>query len=351
MEKIKNLNVNFFYNIILKFLPNIETFSIEVPSYWTVKKLNKFIISTFEHDFNNTESIFIYKTKPLEKYFGLTLKELFKQNKTNLIIINFKEDSSNLKEQLAKIHSNEIFTKNEFIDLENKLFNSYFKLYPKNQISYKTFPIMSSGLKRRIEIVNHKKKKFDYNDFGSFEKFPFKNYFQVEIIFKLFVSFIVFNIYMKGWKFPFFISLLLVYYWYEIKNSIDEYYKSQIEKITLNENEKKEFEIDKLNIITSDNIETINKPNEEINKKENFKNNLSDKIYIIQENDLNNYINCVKEILYILLMSLFPFWCDNFEKENPFPEEIKNNQQQENNENTNYPNQNNGNINNENNII
>ena len=36
-------------------------------------------------------------------------------------------------------------------------------------------------------------------------------------------------------------------------------------------------------------------------------------------------------------MSLFPLWCDNFEKENPLPEENKNerNQQQENNANIN----------------
>ena len=350
MAKIINENEDFCYNIILKFLPNVGTFSIEVPSYWSVKKLNKLIISTFEHDFKNTESIFIYKTKPLKKYFCLTLKELFNQNKTNLIIINFKEDSSNLKEQLTKIHSNEILTKNEFIDIENKLFNSYEKLYPKNQISYKTFPIMASGLKRRIAIVNNKNKKFDYNDFGSFEKFPFKNYFQVEIIFKLFVSYIVFNIYMKGWKFPFFISLLLVYYWYEVKNSIDEYYKSQIEKIELNENEKKEFEIEKLNINNKDSHESI-KSNEVINKNENNKNKISENIDINQQNDFKNYINCFNEIIYTLIMSLFPLWCDNFEKENPLPEENKYNQQQENNENTNNPNQNNENINNENNTI
>ena len=332
----KNISDNFCYNIILKFIPNVETFSIEVPSYWTVKKLNKFIISTFEHDFTNTESIFIFKTKPLEKYFGLTLKELFNENKTNLIIINFKENSSNLKEQITKIHSNEILKKSEFIDIENKIFNSYCQLYPKNEISYKTFPIMASGLKKRIYIANNNNKKFDYNDFGSFEKFPFKNYFQVEIIFKLFVSYIVFNIYMKGWKFPFFISLLLIYYWYEVKISIDEYYKSQIEKIKINENDKKEFEIDKSNT-KSDNYEIIDKSNEEINKKGNIKNNKSKNIDINQHNDYNNYINCFNEILYILIMSLFPFWCDNFEKENPLPEENKNerNQQQENNANIN----------------
>ena len=351
-KKKLNYNALNHYNIILKFLPNFEIFSFQVPHFWKVKKLIKFIYSTFENDFHGKESYIIYKGKPLDNYNDLTLSQIFNKNTTHKIIINVKEDVSKLKDKISKIHSNEILTNEEFIETEKLIFNDYSKLFPK--ISFKTFPLMSSSLKRKISIVNKKKQKFNLNELGSLEKFPINNYFKIEIIFKLFVSYIVFSIYMKGWKFPFFISLLLIYYWYDIKTSIEEYYKLKIEEIKLNENDKREIEkieqekqkeikLENINEYINEILKNKNKKNK--NKKEQIikenKNNKKEEIKNkFPETGLNFYIICINEIIFVLFMSLFPFWCDKFEQENPFPEEKKNdvNESEENNINENNDN-------------
>ena len=152
MDKKNKKKLNYIalnhYNIILKFLPNFEIFSFQVPQFWKVKKLIKFIYSTFENDFHGKESYIIYKGKPLDNYIDLTLSQIFNKNTTHKIIINVKEDVSKLKDKISKIHSKEILKNEEFIETEKLIFNDYSKLFPK--ISFKTFPLMSSSLKRKI---------------------------------------------------------------------------------------------------------------------------------------------------------------------------------------------------------
>ena len=75
-------------------------------------------------------------------------------------------------------------------------------------------PLFSSQLKERI---SHESRKSRLNVFsiedGIIENFPIRNYFKLEILFKLVMFFILFGFQIKGYNLPVFISLLIGYYW------------------------------------------------------------------------------------------------------------------------------------------
>ena len=75
-------------------------------------------------------------------------------------------------------------------------------------------PLFSKQLKERISHETRKSKlnMFSYED-GIVEDFPLRNYFKFEILFKLFMFFILFGFQIKGYNQPMFISLLIAYYW------------------------------------------------------------------------------------------------------------------------------------------
>ena len=75
-------------------------------------------------------------------------------------------------------------------------------------------PLFSGQLKERI---SHETRKSRLNVFsiedGIIEDFPIRNYFKLEILFKLVMFFILFGFQIKGYNLPVFISLLIGYYW------------------------------------------------------------------------------------------------------------------------------------------
>ena len=77
-----------------------------------------------------------------------------------------------------------------------------------------TMPLFSSQVKERISHETRKNKLeiFSYED-AIIENYPIRNYFKLEIIFKLVMFFILFGFQIKGYNLPMFISLLIAYYW------------------------------------------------------------------------------------------------------------------------------------------
>ena len=61
------------------------------------------------------------------------------------------------------------------------------------------------------------------------------------IIFKCFISFFAFGIYIKGFNFILFLSVLIGYYWYCINNVIDDFYKKKIQEIGISEEDYRQI--------------------------------------------------------------------------------------------------------------
>jgi len=410
------------YSIILKFMPNNETVSVQIPYNWTIKKLKNFVLKTFEDNFINTKYTFIYQANILEKYYNLTTRELFKNNKINIIIINIKKQPNDLKEDLSKMNINDLLNFQEFKDSEKITFENYCKSLPTKKISYTTFPIMNPVLTHKITILNNENSKLSSFDPGSLEKFPVRDYFKFEILFRLIVTCFVMRLYTKDWKFPIFITVFIIYYWFNVKKSVEEYYKKKIDEIQMSESEIKEmekydpekflFDLDNNNnensyiINSSDDEEDEKKDDDElknddeINTDSNNKNNkyninfganpnyfnnldhhfpppnfIKNEIEMGEMEGIENLLNkkeeeekkkkkiilpetkfeyirkCIIEIIYVFIISIFPNWCDQYEEENPFPQDKKEtNEINLNNENDNNNNNNNNeNIGNDNN--
>ena len=75
-------------------------------------------------------------------------------------------------------------------------------------------PLFSGQLKERISHETRKNKLnvFSFED-AIIEDFPIRNYFKLEILFKLVMFFVLFGFQIKGYNLPMFISLLIAYYW------------------------------------------------------------------------------------------------------------------------------------------
>ena len=221
MDDIKSI-----YTVLLRF-PNQEIISVQIPHNWKIKKLIKFILNSFEENFQNCKSSFIFQGYPLEKYNNLSTKDLFKNNKINIIIISLKKEKNEFKEDLSKMNISDLLNFQEFKESEKIYYENYINSFPKNKLSYSTFPIMNPALINKITILNNEKKKLSNYDSGSLEKFPLREYFKFEILFRLIVSCFVMRLYTKDWKFPIFITIFIIYYWFTIKKSIEEYYKKK----------------------------------------------------------------------------------------------------------------------------
>ena len=398
-------------------MPNNETISVQIPYNWTIKKLKNFVLKTFEDNFINTKQTFIYQTNILEKYNNLTTRELFKNNKINIIIINLKKQSNELKEDLSKMNINDLLNFQEFKDSEKITFENYCKSLPSKKVSYTTFPIMNPVLINKITLLNNENSKLSSFDPGSLEKFPVRDYFKFEILFRLIVTCFVMRLYTKDWKFPIFITVFIIYYWFNVKKSVEEYYKKKIDEIQMNESEIKEmekydpekflFDLENNNnessydINSSDEEEDEKKDDEEsknddeINTDSNNKNNkhninfganpnyfnnldhhfpppnfMKNEIEMGEMEGIENLLNkkeeeekkkkkiqlpetkfeyirkCIIEIIYVFIISIFPNWCDQYEEENPFPQDKKEtNEVNQNNINDNNNNNNNNEIN------
>lgn len=352
------------YIIILRFFPNSTLYSFHVPTHWDIKRLRKFIVTSFEEDINFSKYSIIYKGKPL--YDDLVhLEELFGTSSINHLQILLTEQEND-KNQSNRTRT-DIFKSREFREIEKELFSSYFATISdsnaignSNAVDYHSFPFAHRNIVQRIEIVNSQNtlellKTFEQENI---EQFPMRDYFQMETIFKIFIFVILFLNQFREWNSPLVIASLVIYYWYVITNLLHDYYNKKIENITFTSEEISEIE--------KEFNSKINDNNNERNFKYDKHNNTNqrEKREKLEQHDTNQRVNeeeeekrkegitlryvcaLLFEIVSSFFYSLLPVWYDNFELTNPITTDSNNNN---NNTNTNNDNSNNNNINQEDN--
>ena len=304
------------YNFCIKINPNSNNFTFKIKNGdWTIKKLKKFIIETFSDSFKNNKITFIYKGKNLNEN-NEKIKNYFSEEKNKIIfiLVIIKEDSNkNINNNNNNINFNNFDSNNNnnnSTEKENKIknilnskkFQKIEKILLNNEI-YKNnfsqnFPIFHSIISNRMKLFNSSK-NFNFNfELEKFEKFPFRDYFQIVLFFKCLMFFIYFAFEVKGWYLPFFISFLVIYYWYNIYNNIYDFYQKKIDGIQLNEEEIKEIKnLDlkenffNLNVDDNNNNNNENGLNEEIFKNIHNNDNLNKNEFDNDFEDFNNNNN------------------------------------------------------------
>jgi len=169
-------------------------------------------------------------------------------------------------------------------------------------------PLMHQGLNQRLIALNEKCKLgvMSMADFGNIENLSLRDYFKIELLFKLFFFFILFGIHMKGYNIPIFITLLIIYYWYYLYMDINAFYDKKIGEIKLTKDEirevKSDFKSEEQLKNEEENID-INYKNEHDNFTRNHnqsdinddgnKNNLNNP-NLLNENEIDYDLNYVK---------------------------------------------------------
>ena len=293
------------YIVVIHF-PNHKSYSFEVPQVWTTKKLLSFVTSTFKPEFKKKTPNFIFHGNQLSSSSESPLKDYFQPEKINHVIITFKnisQDSINENDMnnLFSKTNKEVFKSDEFCKMEKYAIDDYFKIFKNNSMN--NFPLMNPAYNNRREQITNNSTLDRLAAFEPvpLEDFPFRNYFQLNIIFKCFISFFAFGIYIKGFNFILFLWVLIGYYWYCINNVIDDFYKKKIQEIGITEEDYKRITNEGLNKIQNlskrglfvlddekEEEDTKDKSNKEDKKEDkkvqnNFENNIS--------NVINNNIN------------------------------------------------------------
>jgi hypothetical protein len=103
-------------------------------------------------------------------------------------------------------------------------------------------PLMHQGINQRLSNFNEKWRPEirSTRAYEHIDNFSIRDYFKIDLIFKLFFFFILFGIHMKGLNLPIFIVLLVGYYWYYLNMDINAFYDKKISEIKLTKEEKKE---------------------------------------------------------------------------------------------------------------
>ena len=290
------------FMMVIRF-PNKKSFSLEIPKIWNTKKLLSFIMYTFKSEFNNSKLVFILKGNSLSPQSETPLKEILNSDKVNYMTIslksNIQENQNNHDLNNLSLKTNkEVFNSEEFMEMEKNAIDDYIKIFKKNSVN--TFPLMNPAYNHRREQINlnSELEKLAAFEPVPLEDFPRGKYFQLKIIFKCFISFFAFGIYIKGFNFILFLWVLIGYYWYCVNNVIDEFYNKKIQEIGITEEEYKRIKNEGINeykgigqgkelfIINDD-----NEDNEAKNKEENEQKKMGDKK---SDNNINKTINELK---------------------------------------------------------
>lgn len=428
------------YSLILNFPEKKKSFSLKVPSNWTVYRLKKFVFSEFIEEIRSPKPILLFQANPLyNTYNDKLLSSIFKENVVNFLLVLVKKEKkenevnrdkkeSEKERDLSSFYfktKGEILASDEFSYVEEGVFKAYSKVIQsknknKNETPLQKFPLMHYAVNQRIEAINKKDALLSLSSFepGRLEYYPLREYFNFNLILRLLLTFIIFNLSNHLYKFIF-LLFLIGYYWYSMYILVDAFYEKKKEEIRLSEDELKEIksvfssvEIEKkidllinqkdkqINIeLTNQNEENQNDEKENdpknidlganpnrfvggqnlrmfLNQKGNnirnqvFANEMKGIEHLLEkkdkeqqsENNINNVNNeqqlirifrIIGKCLYLLFITLIPNWTDEFERENPFPNERNaqnNNNNDDNNENNNNNNNEMNEINNNQNI-
>ena len=302
IKKIISLDTDSSTFIVVIHFPNHKTYSFEVPQVWTTKKLLSFISSTFKPEFKKSIPTFLFHGNNLSTFGDSPLKENFQSEKVNHVIIalkNISQDNINENDMnnLFLKTNKEVFKSEEFCKMEKEAIDDYFKIFKNNSMN--NFPLMNPAYNNRREQISNNSTLDKLAAFEPvpLEDFPIRNYFQLNIIFKCFISFFAFGIYIKGFNFILFLWVLIGYYWYCINNVIDDFYKKKIQEIGITEEDYQRISIEGLNKIMKLSkrglfvLDDENQEEDSKDKNNNENKNEDKKDDNIVNNNISNIIN------------------------------------------------------------
>lgn len=107
------------------------------------------------------------------------------------------------------------------------------------------FPLFHPNIENRIKVMNDKSKMsmIESYDPENIENFRPRDYIKFEVIFKLFMFFILFGAHIKGYNIPFFLSLLILYYWYSLYTDIAAFYDKKLSEFKMTVQELKDLNL------------------------------------------------------------------------------------------------------------
>ena len=184
-----NSDSDSLYIVVIHF-PNHKSFSFQVPQTWTTRKLISFIKSIFKPEFKKSTSNFLFHGNQLSTSSESPLKDFFQPDKINHIVItlksisqeNINENSQNVNDLFLKTNK-EVFKSDEFSKMEKNAIDDYYKIFKNNTIN--NFPLMNPAYNSRREQITYNSTLDKLAEFEpvQLEDFPFRNYFQLNIIF------------------------------------------------------------------------------------------------------------------------------------------------------------------------
>lgn len=251
IENIESLKSN---QIILKFSSISKTFSFQMPKNWTARQLKHFIRYSFPEDVKNSIVNLYIGAKQIQE--GEKILSLFnKIDEIKMIIVILKKSEA-VNEELVILNKKftnitppkEIMQTKEFDKFERYLYYHFADLIEEKTNSRKMvnhLPFMHYNFDNRIKIVSEKNSMTKMNNFEEKQivNYPYRDYIKLELIFKLVLFFILFGVHMKGYNIPIFISLLAIYYWYNIYTDINAFYEKKLIEIKLTNDEMRTIEM------------------------------------------------------------------------------------------------------------
>lgn len=202
--------------LVLRLVGINKIFSLEYNQNWTIAHLKSLLSLIFKEEIKNNSKINIIYCGQYIENSEETLKNIISVNDTlpQLLIIfktpnNTKKNNENLKKP-----KNQFFESLTFSVIEKfNLLNYKNNVNSNGSFDYflKKLPLFHPQLKHRYSEITEKSQ--DTYENKIIENFPIRNYFQFGLMIKLFLMLLLFGFGMKGFNFPIFIALLVIYYW------------------------------------------------------------------------------------------------------------------------------------------
>jgi hypothetical protein len=223
--------------VLLRFT-NKKVVSLVIKEHMTVKSFKNFLSFAYKEEMKNSQFKLYYGAKLVDE--DTLLMATFNNEDLNAFIISLsplERKESMTKDWKDEHDKMELYVYSSYRDTmkANSVFQSEREMISK-------FPIMHKTLQNRIKTINEKNKLDFLNlDPDNIENYSLRDYLKIEVIFKLFLFYILFGSHTKGFNIPLFISILIIYYWYCVYSDLNTHYDKKMKELELSPEELKEI--------------------------------------------------------------------------------------------------------------
>lgn len=275
--------------VLLRFT-NKKLVTMTINENMSLKSFRNLILFAFKEDLKNSKFKLYHGAKLLEDD-NISMAQ-FNKDELNGIIVSLTQNER--KESFNK-EWNEQYDQMELYVYSN--YRDVIKIGNNSQAERDMIgklPLMHDTLKQRIELLNEKNRLDFLNlDPDNIENFSLRDYFKIEIIFKLFLFYILFGSHIKGYNIPLLISMLIIYYWYCLYSDLSAHYDKKIKELDLTPEELREIKFLETEceneVSESENQENSENKNQDQNKFNATNQNLfeANQQRLINENENN----------------------------------------------------------------